>query len=134
MSQKPLRASEVAQTSGTALKLYMILVDRALRLGKTRLRVKRESLAKALGYTQVRGVSKALTVLARAGWIVRTVRCYKNPSSPSGFRSLLIISLVRLRKQLKASPWVNPPHKSQRKPRREPPLVDRIISDLSVTQ
>ncbi|HUT86583.1 MAG TPA: hypothetical protein VMX15_00665 [Candidatus Heimdallarchaeota archaeon] len=99
MPQKALPINEVAKQSGTALKLYTVLTDRALKLGRMRFRVRRTTLAKRLGHSQVRGISRALTVLVKANWITRSVRTYQKDAG--GFVSAMIISLPRLREQLR---------------------------------
>lgn len=99
MPQKALPINEVAKQSGTALKLYTVLTDRALKLGRMRFRVRRTTLARRLGHSQVRGISRALTVLVKANWITRSVRTYRKDAG--GFVSAMIISLPRLREQLR---------------------------------
>jgi hypothetical protein len=125
MPQTPLSVSEVAKQSGTALKLYTVLVDRALKLGRMRFRVRRTTLAKRLGHSQVRGISKALTVLVKAGWITRSVRTYRRDAG--GFVSAMIVSLPRLREQLRQMCILNT-SKELKRPKRVS-VVDEILAD-----
>src|SRR5512137_1735057 len=125
MPQTPLPVSEVAKQSGTALKLYTVLIDRALKLGRMRFRVRRTTLAKRLGHSQVRGISKALTVLVRANWITRSVRTYRRDAG--GYVSAMIISLPRLREQLRQMCVLNTTRELKRPKRMS--VVDEILAD-----
>jgi len=125
MPQKPLSVSEVNEQSGTALKLYTVLSDRALRLGRMRFRVRRTTLAKRLGHSQVRGISKALTVLVKANWITRSVRTYRKDDG--GFTSAMIISLPRLREQLRQMCVLSTTRELKRPKRRS--VVEEILAE-----
>lgn len=131
MSSPMVDVKVLAKTSGTALKVYTVLVDRAFRTGKTRFTVRRKWLASSLGYAQVRSVSKALTVLAKAGWIRRKVRYFKNDRlAEAPFRAVLTVSMIRLKNQLRGMDVARSFNHVEKKPAREPSLVDRVLSEM----